>query len=122
MLFHNLEIRDSNDPPLEVYIKSRFPVNSKPVELLTFSPLFVPYCSLRRKVAMSITEIGELVPKEPSRLVLKEPTRSVPEESSRSVPEEPSRSVPKEPSRLVLKEPTRSVSKESSRSVLKESI
>nr|GFB00761.1 hypothetical protein [Tanacetum cinerariifolium] len=36
--FHNLEIRDSNDPPLGVYIKSRFLVNSKTVELLTFTP------------------------------------------------------------------------------------
>nr|GEY55603.1 hypothetical protein [Tanacetum cinerariifolium] len=33
--FHNLEIRDENDPPLGVYIESRFPVNSEPVELLT---------------------------------------------------------------------------------------
>nr|GFA56052.1 hypothetical protein [Tanacetum cinerariifolium] len=37
--FHNLEIGDSNDPPLGVYIESRFPVNSEPVEQLTFSPL-----------------------------------------------------------------------------------
>nr|GEU39983.1 hypothetical protein [Tanacetum cinerariifolium] len=39
MPFHNLEIHDGNDPPLGVYIESRFPVNSEPVELLTFSPL-----------------------------------------------------------------------------------
>nr|GEZ78211.1 hypothetical protein [Tanacetum cinerariifolium] len=38
MPFHNLEIRDGNDPPLGVYIDSRFPVNSEPVELLTFPP------------------------------------------------------------------------------------
>nr|GFC58120.1 hypothetical protein [Tanacetum cinerariifolium] len=38
MPFHNLEICDNNDPPLGVYIKSRFPVNSEPVELLTFPP------------------------------------------------------------------------------------
>nr|GEZ48480.1 hypothetical protein [Tanacetum cinerariifolium] len=31
-------IRDSNDPLLEVYIESRFPVNSELVELLTFPP------------------------------------------------------------------------------------
>nr|GEV34067.1 hypothetical protein [Tanacetum cinerariifolium] len=38
MPFYNLEIRDGNDPPLGVYIKGRFPVNSKPIELLTFLP------------------------------------------------------------------------------------
>nr|GEY30949.1 hypothetical protein [Tanacetum cinerariifolium] len=38
MPFHNLEICDSNDPPLGVYIESRFLVNSEPVELLTFPP------------------------------------------------------------------------------------
>nr|GFA51158.1 hypothetical protein [Tanacetum cinerariifolium] len=38
MPFYNLEIRDSNDPPLGVYIKSRFLVNSETVELLTFTP------------------------------------------------------------------------------------
>nr|GFC39263.1 hypothetical protein [Tanacetum cinerariifolium] len=36
--FHNLEIGDRNDPPLGVYIESRFPVNSEPIELLTFTP------------------------------------------------------------------------------------
>nr|GEZ12964.1 RNA-directed DNA polymerase, eukaryota [Tanacetum cinerariifolium] len=36
--FHNLEIGDNDDPPLGVYIESRFPVNSEPVELLTFPP------------------------------------------------------------------------------------
>nr|GEZ22814.1 hypothetical protein [Tanacetum cinerariifolium] len=36
--FHNLEIGDSDDPSLGVYIESRFPVNSEPVELLTFPP------------------------------------------------------------------------------------
>nr|GFC72084.1 hypothetical protein [Tanacetum cinerariifolium] len=36
--FHNLEIPDSNDPPLGVYIKSIFSVNSETVELLTFTP------------------------------------------------------------------------------------
>nr|GEY05107.1 coiled-coil domain-containing protein 186-like [Tanacetum cinerariifolium] len=36
--FHNLEICDSNDPPLGVYIESRFLVNSETVELLTFTP------------------------------------------------------------------------------------
>nr|GEY72118.1 hypothetical protein [Tanacetum cinerariifolium] len=39
MPFYNLEIRDSNDPLLGVYIKSRFSVNSETVELLTFTPL-----------------------------------------------------------------------------------
>nr|GFB49925.1 hypothetical protein [Tanacetum cinerariifolium] len=38
MPFNNLEIRDGNDPPLEVYIESRFLVNSEPIELLTFPP------------------------------------------------------------------------------------
>nr|GFB52376.1 hypothetical protein [Tanacetum cinerariifolium] len=37
--FHNLEFGDSDDPPLGVYIESRFPVNCEPIELLTFSPL-----------------------------------------------------------------------------------
>nr|GEV11916.1 hypothetical protein [Tanacetum cinerariifolium] len=37
--FHNLEIGDSNDPTLGVYIKSRFPVNREPVKLLMFLPL-----------------------------------------------------------------------------------
>nr|GFB25522.1 hypothetical protein [Tanacetum cinerariifolium] len=36
--FHNLEIGDSDDPPLGVDIESRFLVNSEPVELLTFPP------------------------------------------------------------------------------------
>nr|GFC87544.1 hypothetical protein [Tanacetum cinerariifolium] len=36
--FLNLELGDSDDPPLGVYIESRFPVNNEPVELLTFSP------------------------------------------------------------------------------------
>nr|GEZ99162.1 hypothetical protein [Tanacetum cinerariifolium] len=39
MPFHNFEIRESNDPSLGVYIKSKFSVNSEPVELLTFLPL-----------------------------------------------------------------------------------
>nr|GEU53697.1 reverse transcriptase domain-containing protein, chloroplastic [Tanacetum cinerariifolium] len=38
MPFHNLEISNGNDPPLGVYIESRFPVNSEPAELLTFLP------------------------------------------------------------------------------------
>nr|GFC91314.1 hypothetical protein [Tanacetum cinerariifolium] len=38
MPFHNLELGDSDDPPLRVYIESRFPVNREPIELLTFSP------------------------------------------------------------------------------------
>nr|GEU79057.1 hypothetical protein [Tanacetum cinerariifolium] len=37
--FHNLELGDSNDPPLGVYITSRFLVNSETIELLTFTPL-----------------------------------------------------------------------------------
>nr|GFA35144.1 hypothetical protein [Tanacetum cinerariifolium]GFA53994.1 hypothetical protein [Tanacetum cinerariifolium] len=36
--FHNLEIGGGNDPPLGVYIESRFSVNGEPVELLTFLP------------------------------------------------------------------------------------
>nr|GFB96428.1 hypothetical protein [Tanacetum cinerariifolium] len=36
--FHNLELGDSDDPPLGVYIESRFSVNCKPIELLTFPP------------------------------------------------------------------------------------
>nr|GFB84454.1 hypothetical protein [Tanacetum cinerariifolium] len=36
--FHNLELDDSDDPPLGVYIESRFPVNYEPIELLTFPP------------------------------------------------------------------------------------
>nr|GFA56852.1 hypothetical protein [Tanacetum cinerariifolium] len=39
--FHNLEIGDSDDPPLGVYIESRFLVNSEPIELLTFLPLML---------------------------------------------------------------------------------
>nr|GEZ64387.1 hypothetical protein [Tanacetum cinerariifolium] len=38
MPFQNLELRDSNDSPLGIYIASRFPVNSETVELLTFTP------------------------------------------------------------------------------------
>nr|GEY38174.1 hypothetical protein [Tanacetum cinerariifolium] len=38
MPFHNFKIRDSNDPPLGVYIKSRFSVNNETIELLTFTP------------------------------------------------------------------------------------
>nr|GEX08892.1 hypothetical protein [Tanacetum cinerariifolium] len=38
MPFYNLEFRDSNDSPLGIYIASRFSVNSKTVELLTFTP------------------------------------------------------------------------------------
>nr|GFB78288.1 hypothetical protein [Tanacetum cinerariifolium] len=41
MPFHNLEIRDSNYPPLGVYIESRFSVNSEPVELLTENDEFL---------------------------------------------------------------------------------
>nr|GFD15475.1 hypothetical protein [Tanacetum cinerariifolium] len=36
--FHNLELGDSDDPPLGVYIESKFPVNCKPIELLMFLP------------------------------------------------------------------------------------
>nr|GFC64594.1 hypothetical protein [Tanacetum cinerariifolium] len=36
--FHNLELGDSDDPPLVVYIESRFPVNCEPIELLMFPP------------------------------------------------------------------------------------
>nr|GEW89022.1 retrovirus-related Pol polyprotein from transposon TNT 1-94 [Tanacetum cinerariifolium] len=36
--FHNLELGDSDDPPLGVYIESRFSVNCEPIELLTFPP------------------------------------------------------------------------------------
>nr|GEY16942.1 ribonuclease H-like domain-containing protein [Tanacetum cinerariifolium] len=38
MPFYNLELSDSDDPPLGVYILSRFPVNCIPIELLTFPP------------------------------------------------------------------------------------
>nr|GFA52941.1 hypothetical protein [Tanacetum cinerariifolium] len=34
-----------DDPPLGVYIESKFPVNSEPLELLTFSPLLAKFCS-----------------------------------------------------------------------------
>nr|GFB76475.1 hypothetical protein [Tanacetum cinerariifolium] len=37
--FHNLELGDSDDPLLGVYIESRFSVNCEPIELLTFPPL-----------------------------------------------------------------------------------
>nr|GEY30599.1 hypothetical protein [Tanacetum cinerariifolium] len=36
--FYNLELSDSDDPPLGVYIKRRFSVNCIPIKLLTFSP------------------------------------------------------------------------------------
>nr|GEZ30636.1 hypothetical protein [Tanacetum cinerariifolium] len=38
MPFHNIEFGDSDNPPLEVYIESRFPVKREPIELLTFPP------------------------------------------------------------------------------------
>nr|GEX31365.1 hypothetical protein [Tanacetum cinerariifolium] len=38
MLFHNLEFRDNNDSPFGINIMSKFLVNSKTVELLTFTP------------------------------------------------------------------------------------
>nr|GEU32942.1 hypothetical protein [Tanacetum cinerariifolium] len=39
MPFYNLEFRDSNDSSLGIHIVSRLPVNSKTIELLTFTPL-----------------------------------------------------------------------------------
>nr|GFC33925.1 hypothetical protein [Tanacetum cinerariifolium] len=36
--FHNLELSDSDDPPLGVDISSRLPVNCIPIELFTFPP------------------------------------------------------------------------------------
>nr|GEV53246.1 putative reverse transcriptase domain-containing protein [Tanacetum cinerariifolium] len=55
--------RSNDDPPLEVYIDSRFPVNCEPIELLTFpppvrnSPKGVPVVVYRLLTSLKILEV-----------------------------------------------------------------